>query len=106
MLHKPTSDLQDPSYPVYVDTSVLMGNTGEYNEASSNFDDLTYMACKPDNDFFPDLSKAERTGAHSPLRAPLFLGPVVCWRSSAAAHQMALSVTQALQRSVNTSIHR
>ena len=49
--------LQDPAYPVYVDSSVIMGMTGEFNPSTSGFDGLEYMVCRPENDFFPDLSK-------------------------------------------------
>lgn len=51
--------LQDPAYPVYVDTSVMMGMTGDYN--GTGFDNISYMECKPSNNFFPDLSKTPRT---------------------------------------------
>jgi LL-diaminopimelate aminotransferase len=54
--------VQDPSYPVYVDTTVMSGNTGEYDPDTSGFDGLQYMICNPDNDFFPDLSKIGKTG--------------------------------------------
>ncbi|KAL6770063.1 hypothetical protein ACKKBG_A33455 [Auxenochlorella protothecoides x Auxenochlorella symbiontica] len=50
---------QDPAYPVYVDSSVIMGMTGEHN--GEDFDGITYMVCRPETQFFPDLSKAERT---------------------------------------------
>lgn len=52
----PRVAVQDPSYPVYVDTSVIMGMTGDYNEEATNFSDVQYMPCTPDNGFFPDLS--------------------------------------------------
>ena len=55
--------LQDPSYPVYVDSTVLMGNTGEMDVSSGQFDNMTYMSCLPDNGFFPDLANTPRTGA-------------------------------------------
>ena len=55
-----TSAVQDPSYPVYVDTSVMMGQTGEMNAASAQYGDIVYMKCGPENDFFPDLSAAPR----------------------------------------------
>lgn len=45
---------QDPSYPVYVDTSVMMGNTGLHN--GKGFDNIEYMVCTPENNFFPDLA--------------------------------------------------
>lgn len=54
-----TVALQDPAYPVYVDSSVIMGMTGDYN--GTNFDGITYMKCLPENDFFPDLSSVPRT---------------------------------------------
>lgn len=51
--------VQDPSYPVYVDTSVMMGMTGQYMD--SGFQNIEYMVCNPSNSFFPDLSKVKRT---------------------------------------------
>lgn len=48
--------VQDPSYPVYVDSSVIMGMTGEYDHASTSFGNVQYMPCTPDNGFFPDIS--------------------------------------------------
>jgi len=51
--------LQDPAYPVYVDSSVIMGMTGNYN--GTGFDGIEYMVCTPENDFFPDLDKAKST---------------------------------------------
>ena len=48
---------QDPSYPVYVDTSVMMGMTGPYKEDGTGFEGIQYMVCRPENEFFPDLSK-------------------------------------------------
>ncbi|KAA8495330.1 LL-diaminopimelate aminotransferase, chloroplastic [Porphyridium purpureum] len=56
-----TVAVQDPSYPVYVDTSVIQGQTGTYNGSNSQFDGIVYMQCLPENDFFPDLSKLQRT---------------------------------------------
>lgn len=56
-----TVAVQDPSYPVYVDTSVMTGQTGLYNEGTSQFKSIAYMECSSENDFFPDLSKVERT---------------------------------------------
>ena len=53
--------MQDPSYPVYVDSSVILGNTGDYNEANSGFDSMEYMVCRPENNFFPDLTSTKRT---------------------------------------------
>ncbi|MBC8552279.1 MAG: LL-diaminopimelate aminotransferase [Candidatus Brocadiales bacterium] len=53
--------VQDPAYPVYVDGSVMIGATGNYNSDTEEFDDIEYMRCTAENDFFPDLSKVKRT---------------------------------------------
>jgi LL-diaminopimelate aminotransferase len=52
--------VQDPSYPVYIDSSVMYGKTGNYNEKSCTFDNIVYMSCTPENNFFPDLIKIGR----------------------------------------------
>lgn len=54
-----TVALQDPAYPVYVDSSVIMGMTGGFD--GEGFEGITYMKCTPETDFFPDLSTAPRT---------------------------------------------
>jgi LL-diaminopimelate aminotransferase len=54
------SAVQDPSYPVYVDTSVMMGQTGLADPATSQFEKIVYMPCNPSNDFFPDLKSLPR----------------------------------------------
>ena len=55
-----TSAVQDPSYPVYVDTSVMMGQTGNQNEATSQYDSIVYMPCTPENGFFPDYASVPK----------------------------------------------
>lgn len=45
----------DPVYPVYVDTNVMAGRTGEYNTVHENFDGVIYMPCRKDNGFLPEL---------------------------------------------------
>ena len=47
--------VQDPSYPAYVDSAVIAGTTGRHN--GSGYDNIQYMACQPENGFFPDLSQ-------------------------------------------------
>jgi LL-diaminopimelate aminotransferase len=54
------SAVQDPSYPVYVDTSVMMGQTGLINEETSQYEKVVYMPCTPENGFFPDYASAPR----------------------------------------------
>lgn len=54
------SAVQDPSYPVYVDTSVMMGQTGGVNAETSQYNDVVYMKCNPENGFFPDYAAQPR----------------------------------------------
>lgn len=55
-----TSAVQDPSYPVYVDTSVMMGQTGNQDPASLQYGKIVYMRCNPANGFFPDYASCPR----------------------------------------------
>ena len=52
--------MQDPSYPVYVDTSVMMGQTGLQDPSKKQYESIVYMPCNPGNDFFPDLESLPR----------------------------------------------
>jgi LL-diaminopimelate aminotransferase len=54
-----TIALQDPSYPAYVDSSVIMGQTNGFNAANSQYGNIVYMPCNPANGFFPDLNAAK-----------------------------------------------
>ena len=47
----------DPVYPVYVDSNVMAGRTGVYDETSGTWSDVIYMPCTAENDFAPDLPK-------------------------------------------------
>lgn len=60
-----TVAVQDPSYPVYVDSSVIMGMTGNYNHDKQAFNSIEYMPCRPETGFFPDLSKVRNQKEHS-----------------------------------------
>ena len=60
---------QDPAYPVYVDSSVIMGMTGEHD--GTGFAGIQYMVCRPDTDFFPDLSKARAAAGGGACRGGL-----------------------------------
>ncbi|PIA58175.1 hypothetical protein AQUCO_00500240v1 [Aquilegia coerulea] len=56
-----TMAVQDPSYPAYVDSSVIMGQTGQFQTDVEKYGNIEYMRCTPENGFFPDLSKVSRT---------------------------------------------
>lgn len=53
--------VQDPSYPVYVDTSVIIGQTSPYNPHLRHYEGIVYMLCRPENGFFPHLDQTPAT---------------------------------------------
>ncbi|MDR2741868.1 MAG: LL-diaminopimelate aminotransferase [Treponema sp.] len=52
--------VQDPSYPVYVDGSVLIGAAGGWT--GTGYRGITYLPCNAENGYFPDLSPLPRNG--------------------------------------------
>lgn len=44
----------DPVYPVYVDTNVMAGRTGD-NDGKGRYGKIVYMPCTAENDFVPEL---------------------------------------------------
>ena len=47
----------DPVYPVYVDTNVMAGRAGDYDEKTGNWSDVIYMPCTEETGFAPQLPK-------------------------------------------------
>lgn len=47
----------DPVYPVYVDTNVMAGRTGEFDEKKGLWSNVIYMPCTKENGFAPELPK-------------------------------------------------
>lgn len=45
----------DPVYPVYVDSNVMAGRTGDYDPAAGRFQGMIYLPCTKENGFAPDL---------------------------------------------------
>ena len=45
----------DPVYPVYVDSNVMAGRTGIYDEGSERWSDVIYMPCTASNGFVPEF---------------------------------------------------
>lgn len=56
-----TVTIQDPSYPVYIGASVMSGKTQEFNLSKKLYEGIVYMPCRPENQFFGDLSQMPRT---------------------------------------------
>jgi len=46
----------DPVYPVYVDSNVMAGRTGQANK-NGQYDKIVYMPCTAENNFVPELPK-------------------------------------------------
>lgn len=53
--------VQDPSYPAYVDSGVILGQTGQFDKDVEKYGNIEYMRCNPENGFFPDLSSTPKT---------------------------------------------
>ena len=47
--------IQDPAYPVYVDSNVIAGRTDEFDKEKGLFNGLYYMQCTKENGFFPKI---------------------------------------------------
>jgi LL-diaminopimelate aminotransferase len=54
--HKNRIAISDPVYPVYVDTNVMAGHTGEANEAGA-YGRIVYLPCRPSHGFIPEPPK-------------------------------------------------
>lgn len=47
----------DPVYPVYVDTNVMAGRTGDFDPQKGNYEGIIYMPCREEEGFVPELPK-------------------------------------------------
>ncbi|MDR3161827.1 MAG: LL-diaminopimelate aminotransferase [Spirochaetaceae bacterium] len=87
-----TVAVQDPSYPVYVDGSVLSGAGGTWTGAG--YGGITYLPCTAENDYFPDLSSLPE---HSLC---YFCSPNNPTGAAAKREQLAALVDAALKKGV------
>lgn len=46
----------DPVYPVYLDTNVMAGRSGDYDTAEGVYAGITYLPCTAENEFTPEFS--------------------------------------------------
>ena len=49
--------ITDPVYPVYLDTNVMSGRTGEYDKSTGKYENLIYIPVTAENNFIPELPK-------------------------------------------------
>ncbi len=47
--------ITDPVYPVYLDTNIMAGRTGEYNQKTAQFEKVVYLPTTLENNFIPEL---------------------------------------------------
>ena len=47
----------DPVYPVYVDSNVMSGRTGDYDTQTETWSNVIYMPCTMENGFVPEFPK-------------------------------------------------
>lgn len=45
----------DPVYPVYVDTNVMAGRSGEYDPETKTYKKIVYLPCTEENGFAPEI---------------------------------------------------
>ncbi|XWS23844.1 hypothetical protein CRYUN_Cryun28dG0049900 [Craigia yunnanensis] len=56
-----TVAMQDPSFPAYIDSGIIVGQADELEEETGKYGNIIYLNCGPENNFFPDLSTTPRT---------------------------------------------
>ena len=47
--------IPDPVYPVYVDTNVIAGRSGNFNKEKNQFENIVYLPMNIDNNFIPQV---------------------------------------------------
>lgn len=47
--------ITDPVYPVYLDTNVMSGRTGNYNSETGKYDKIIYIPATAENNFVPEF---------------------------------------------------
>ena len=52
--------ITDPVYPVYLDTNVLAGRSGEYNDETGKYENIVYLKACEENQFMPTPENLER----------------------------------------------
>ncbi|XP_034702374.1 aminotransferase ALD1, chloroplastic-like [Vitis riparia] len=56
-----TIAVQDPTFPAYIDSSVIIGQTGDFQDETGKYQNIKYLPCRPQNNFFPDLTTTATT---------------------------------------------
>lgn len=51
--------VQDPVYPVYVDTNVMAGRSGSFNKEKNQYENIVYLPSNAENNFKPSLPQSK-----------------------------------------------
>ncbi|GBF75494.1 LL-diaminopimelate aminotransferase [Paenibacillus sp. 598K] len=51
--------VQDPVYPVYVDTNVMAGRSGSFNKDKNQYESIVYLPSNAENNFKPSLPQSK-----------------------------------------------
>ena len=89
--HRNVMAISDPVYPVYVDTNVMVGHTGDANEAGA-YAGLVYLPCTAQNGFIPEPPKEHADviylcSPNNPTGAAATRAQLEAWVKYALAHQ-------------------
>ena len=89
--HRNVMAISDPVYPVYVDTNVMVGHTGDANEAGA-YAGLVYLPCTAQNGFIPEPPKEhadviDLCSPNNPTGAAATRAQLEAWVKYALAHQ-------------------
>jgi LL-diaminopimelate aminotransferase len=51
--------VQDPSYPAFIDSCVIAGQSNSYQNDQKKYEGIIYLPCTPENNFFPSFEEAK-----------------------------------------------
>ncbi|MBO4675730.1 MAG: LL-diaminopimelate aminotransferase [Elusimicrobiaceae bacterium] len=82
--------LQDPVYPVYLDTNVMAGRTGDFQDG--RFAKIIYLPCTEENNFIPQIPTEHADiiylcSPNNPTGAALTREQLTSWIEYASAHE-------------------
>lgn len=49
--------ITDPVYPVYLDTNIMSGRTGKYDEETGKYEGVIYIPCTAENNLHQNFQK-------------------------------------------------
>ena len=89
--HQNKLAISDPVYPVYVDTNVMAGHTGDA-DGNGAYAGILYLPCTPENGFIPEPPKEHADiiylcSPNNPTGAVATRAQLEAWVSYALAHQ-------------------